>query len=566
MYRRFDKNMKALSTIALVILLLLSAIIGGVLSYLWTMGFYLSLKEKIPEKNTVSIVDVYFPPQNATLFNVTVLNPSFSPDEFVEIESIAYSVKDEGTLHYATNVLPTLPFSLSRGQSQTFSVRTFWSSLVNRTLIVSVFVKNGIGSTSAAVLPYSRLLVANVDFNPILGVSNFTVTLRNDNLSATHLNVTKIWIDEYEITNYTKPSLPFALSPGESKTFNLNYSWASYATIGGSHNITVRTLQGYFGTNATVVPRLAFTVQDIAFNPADTMHFNVTVKNNVSTNTPLNVTKIEARMQNGTVVNVTPSLNSSNNGVLGNSTATFTCNWNWTSLRNNNTIVTVYMLQGVKESGQKRTPLAAMLSIPEEPVFADTDRFLVTVKNSPYSIKTATITKITVTFENGTETSQNLITLPLSGPYSVGIGETTMFGCSWSWTTYLNKTVNINVYTDEGFATFRVIRTPISALNYTVYLNVTSTVFNTANTSQFEITLHNDLSSTRSANITRISILLANGTEVNATSTSLPLLLGTDSTATITCQWDWTALRGKNIVIRVYTDEGLRTIYIKTLP
>lgn len=565
MYRRFDKNTRALSTIALVLLLLLSAIVGGVLSYLWTMGFYLSLKEKIPEKNTVSIVDVYFPPHNATVFNVTVLNPTFSPDEFVEIESIAYSVKDEGALHYPTSVFPTLPFNISRGNSQTFLVSTFWSSLVNQTLIVSVFVKNGLGSTSAVILPYTRLLVANVDFNPVLGVSNFTVTLRNDNLSATHLNITKIWIDEYEITNYTQPSLPFSLSPGDSKTFNLNYNWASYATIGGSHTITVRALQGYFGTNATVVPRLAFTVQNISFNPADTLHFNVTVKNNVSTNTHLNVTKIEVQMQNGTVVDVTPA-NSSKNGVLGNSTATFTCNWDWTSIRNNNIKVTVYMLQGVKESNQKRTPLAAMLSIPEEPVFADTGRFLVTIKNSPYSIKTANITKITVTLGNGTETSKNLITQPLSGPYLIGIGETAMFGCSWDWTTYLNNSVKINVYTDEGFANSSAIRTPSSALNFTVYLNVTSVVFNTANTTQFEITLYNDLSSTRSANITRISILLANGTEVTATSASLPLLLGTNSSETIVCQWDWTALRGKSIVIRVYTGEVLKAIFIKTLP
>ncbi|MGQ9565479.1 MAG: hypothetical protein ACUVT5_02905 [Candidatus Bathyarchaeales archaeon] len=565
MYRRFDKNTRALSTIALVLLLLLSAIVGGVLSYLWTMGFYLSLKEKIPEKNTVSIVDVYFPPHNATVFNVTVLNPTFSPDEFVEIESIAYSVKDEGALHYPTSVFPTLPFNISRGNSQTFLVGTFWSSLVNQTLIVSVFVKNGLGSTSAVILPYTKLLVANVDFNPVLGVSNFTVTLRNDNLSATHLNITKIWIDEYEITNYTQPSLPFSLSPGDSKTFNLNYNWASYATIGGSHTITVRALQGYFGTNATVVPRLAFTVQNISFNPADTLHFNVTVKNKVSTNTHLNVTKIEVQMQNGTVVNVTPA-NSSKNGVLGNSTATFTCNWDWTSIRNNNIKVTVYMLQGVKESNQKRTPLAAMLSIPEEPVFADTGRFLVTIKNSPYSIKTANITKITVTLGNGTETSQNIITQPLSGPYLIGIGETAMFGCSWDWTTYLNNSVYINVYTDEGFANSSAIRTPSSALNFTVYLNVTSVVFNTANTTQFEITLYNDLSSTRSANITRISILLANGTEVTATSASLPLLLGTNSSETIVCQWDWTALRGKSIVIRVYTGEVLKAIFIKTLP
>jgi len=564
MRKSFHKNTKALSTLVLILLLLISAIIGGVFSYLWAMGYYLSLKEIIPDKSTASIVDVRFPPQNATAFNVTVLNPSFSPDEFIQVDAIAFSVKGDVRLYPASSVLPALPFNISRGSSRTFTVRAFWASFVNRTLIVSVFVKNGTGSTVTVNVPYIRLLIDDVDFNPVLGVKNFTVSLRNDPSSATYLNVTNMWIDEYELTNYTQPRFPYGLSPSDSKTFTLNSSWVTYATIGGTHNITVRTFQGYVEVYTVLVPRLAFSVQEITFNPTDTTHFTVNVTNHVSTNTYLNVSRIEVLMENGTTRNVTPALNSSTNGVLGNLTKTFTINWNWTTYRNKNAIVTVYMLQGVKESGQKRTPLAAMLSIPEEPVFADTDHFFVTVQNSPYSIKTANVTKITVTFENGTEKSQNLITQPPSGPYLIRIGETTMFGCSWNWTTYLNKTVNINVYTDEGFATFRVVRTPVNTLNYTVYLNVSSTVFNPSFTTQFNATIYNSAASARNANITRISILLANGTEIDAIITSQVVAINTS--VTFTCQLNWADYRGKSIVIRVYTDEGLKAIYKTTLP
>ena len=141
-----------------------------------------------------------------------------------------------------------------------------------------------------------------------------------------------------------------------------------------------------------------------------------------------------------------------------------------------------------------------------------------------------------------------------------------MFCCYWNWTSFLNKSLNIYIYTDEGFITFRATRTPADALNYHVYLTIPSTRFNATIPTQFDVNVTNSASSDRNAYITRITVLLANGTEINATCASLPFLLEINSTVTFTCQWDWTSYSGKNLIIRVYTNEGLKAITKVTTP
>ena len=49
----FTKNAKAISKLLLVLLLLMAAIVGAILSYLWVMGYYLSLEQVLPEGITV---------------------------------------------------------------------------------------------------------------------------------------------------------------------------------------------------------------------------------------------------------------------------------------------------------------------------------------------------------------------------------------------------------------------------------------------------------------------------------------------------------------------------------
>ena len=479
MWKQLGKNKKALSSLALILLLLISAIIGGLISYVWVMGYYISLKQKIPG-DTVAITHLSFNPQNAFAFNVTLLNPSYSPSNSIEVSEIGYQGQNENTLHPVLSSTPTLPFNLSRGTSQTVTCTGNLTSYVNQKLAVSAFVVgNGSGSTNFMTIPYTQLLIRKIGFNSTIGVRNFTITLQNAPLSATNLNVTTISIDTQAIntTLYAvTPSLPYTLAPNKTVTLSLNYNWSSYASAGGSHLISVLTKEGYAASNYTQVPRLAFSIPQINFNQTDTKHFAVTLKNDVSTNTPLNVSKIDILMDNGTVTDVTPkALNSSTNSIPGNATATFTASWNWTDYRDRSVAVTAYTLQGVKASNATTTPALSIINT----TFPDSQHILVKVENSHYSALVANVTKITVTLENGTE-KEIQITQPSASPYLVGIGNVTMLSAYWDWQTYLNKTIKVNIYTNDGLVTSYATRTPANLANYTVYLTIPSApVFST---------------------------------------------------------------------------------------
>ena len=566
MQKHLGKNKKALSSLSLIILLLIAAIIGGIFSYLWVTGYYMSLKEKIPEQDMVAITNLSFSPQNATAFNVTLLNPSYSPSDKVEVVGIGYRGASENLEHFVQSSTPTLAaFNLSRGGSQTFMCIGNLTSYVNQTLWVSAFVVNGSGSTSYIKIPYTELLIRKIGFNSTIGVKNFTITLQNAPLSAANLTITEIRIDTQAAINTTliKPTLPYTLAPNKTVTLSFNQSWSDYATSGGAHRISVLTKEGYSASNSTEVPKLAFSIQQISFNAADTTHFNVTVKNQVSTNTYLNVTRVQILLNNGTKMNVTTPLSPSTNGVLGNKTATIKCAWNWTNYRNKGIIATVYVLQGINAtSSQQFTPPAGLLTISTTmpPVFPDTQHVLVTVQNSPYSTRPANITMIQIQLENGTLKTISGVNPSL--PRLVEIGNTTMFNLPWNWANYLNKTIDIIFYTSEGYSTFKVVTTPPTTSNYQVYLSISTAIFN--QTANFYVNVTNSASSVASANVTRITILLENGTEKDATLTTQ--MVSINSTATFTCGWDWSTYRNKSLVIRVYTNDGLKAIYVTKTP
>jgi len=565
MNKYLSRNRKGLSTLSLIILLLIAAIFGGIVSYLWVTGYYVSLKQNIPTQDTVAITNMIFNPKNASAFNVTVLNPSYSPDNYVTLSGIGYQGAAEATMHFVTTTEPSLSITpIQRGTSQNFTCIGNLAPYVNSTVRVSAFVVNGSGSTNILKIPYTQLLVSSLDFSPKLGVKNFTITVENAPQSATTLNVTAVGIDypAEPLINTTRitPALPQVLAPNKTLTLTIG-DWSSYATAGGPHNVTVLTEEGYTaGPLNTTIPKLALSVQSINFNVTDTQHFKVTLRNNGSTDTPLNVSAISLLL-NGTTSNVTPALNGTTNGVLGNSTATFTVPWNWTNHRNTYVIVTATMLQGISASGSQTTSPNAILSMAGPPTFPDLQHVLVTVRNSPtYSLKEANITSITVTLDNGTTKTLSIVQ-PTTPPNLVGIGDVTMLKASWNWANYVNRTVTVNVYTNETFVVSYATRTPTSVANYSVFLTIPSApTFSSADTVHFNVTVDNGPSSSASANVTRITVLLVNGTEIASNFTSQTI--APSANATFVCSWNWSTYRSQGIVVRIYTGSVLRTIYV----
>jgi hypothetical protein len=141
-----------------------------------------------------------------------------------------------------------------------------------------------------------------------------------------------------------------------------------------------------------------------------------------------------------------------------------------------------------------------------------------------------------------------------------------MFSCPWNWADYLNQSVDIIFYTSEGYSTTPfAVTTPANASNYQVYLSISSVTFNSTDTAQFFVNVTNSASSVESANVTRITVLVENGTEINAILTSQ--MVPINSTTLFTCGWDWSTYGNKSVIICVYTGQGLKAIYaIKTPP
>ncbi|MEM2318137.1 MAG: hypothetical protein QW142_01815, partial [Candidatus Bathyarchaeia archaeon] len=68
-------NIKGTSKIMLTLMMLISAVIGGIISYTFTIAYY----AKIPEETAITITGIHINPKNVKAFNITVLNPSYSP-------------------------------------------------------------------------------------------------------------------------------------------------------------------------------------------------------------------------------------------------------------------------------------------------------------------------------------------------------------------------------------------------------------------------------------------------------------------------------------------------------
>jgi len=148
---RLIRNALGISKIVLILLLLVSAIVGGVLSYMWTEGYYQSKGFRIPETATIIITDVTFDPQDPTFFDLTLLNPPFSISS-ASVAQIRVSTED-GVLHGITAVTPSLPVELSIDESKTIKCIWNWTSYTDENVDILVFLAEGSGATYQTTTP-----------------------------------------------------------------------------------------------------------------------------------------------------------------------------------------------------------------------------------------------------------------------------------------------------------------------------------------------------------------------------------------------------------------------------
>jgi len=451
------RGTSAVSGLSLLLLLLVAGVVGALFSYMFVMGYYVSIGFRVPEKPSIAIVDATFPAQNASLFDVTVLNPSSSPSS-ATIEWIAVTIENN-VLYFMEGgkVTPPLPYRIEPGDLKVFRCLWDWSNHTDETIGVLVFMEEqGSGATVWADTPFMRINVTDVLFNATYP-TRFNVTVENQ--GEEYVNVTMITVTTEDGTTLTvtevTPDLPHTLLPeGPSVTFNCTYDWTDYRNR--SLTVTVETLQGYRDHYPQVTPPpVNLTITDALFDPADTTFFNLTLRNSMPPSAHIEITNITVTVENETtqdIAGVSPNLPY----VLPpNTSENFTCFWNWTDYRNKTVTIAVHHLQGHPTSYPPLvTPPLVILNVTE--AIFNTDHFNVTVRSSERSTIPVNITSVVLKVEVEYGPVENITDVVTSEneslPYQLEPDRSVILICRPTCLPCLRgETVTVTVYTKQGY-------------------------------------------------------------------------------------------------------------------
>jgi len=515
------------------------------------MGGVIELGIKIPEKTSVAITNVSFTPQNTNFFNLTLLNPSYSPSK-AEVTKVTTST-DEGKIYTITTANPSLPYELLEGTNQTFQCFWNWANYTGQTIGISAFIADGSGPTFEVPTPFVGL-VTDLHFDSSISIAHFNLTIQSHENSVTHVNITDIKVQTESLeTENVDPSLPYILDPNSSVMFNCLWDWSDYQNA--SITVAVHTVQGYvsYATQFTPNP-VVLEVTDVLFNELDLNRFNITIRNSELSPSYLNISKIAITPENETMIEINgtemePSLPYS---LDAGSAMTFQCPWNWSSYGNKNVTISVHTLQNYTIYYTTATPSPIEII---NAIFnpGNTDSFNVTVQNSEFYTTHINLTEITLLLENGTTESIDGTETTPQLPYTLEPNSIVTFICPWNWFNYQSKNITITVRSTENYTAQLTKVTPTR-----VSLAIVGIVFDPIDTTTFTITVRNSEFSLDDALITEIAVTLENGT-VTETSNVLPALphtLASDSTAIFQCTWNWSNYRNKNIIITVHTGKG----------
>jgi hypothetical protein len=365
-YMQLTRDLTGISKIILIVLLLVSFIAGALFSYVYTMGYYAPSEFRIPENSVVNIQSVEFSEQDAHYFDVTVLNPSYSPSE-VNIIRIEARTTEDNLVHIATATVPQLPFALQKGETQTFRASWNWASYTGIKLPytdsiveIRVFLQDGRGEIFETRRPVTRLLITDHKFDPSISVNHFNLTV-NLETSETYVNITAFTINDNPLpTGSVTPVLPYTLDPGDDPVqFRCLYNWTSL--MGQNITVGAQTTQGYIAQRTLTLPKpviLDIPSSQIIFNATiGTQKFNITVTNNANSSTFVNVDRITVAVGQQAPVNITQWI-AYPSAILGiNESILLACTeWEWSTYTGQTAKITVYTTQGFTISKETQIP------------------------------------------------------------------------------------------------------------------------------------------------------------------------------------------------------------------
>jgi len=355
---------KGISRLVLILLMLLFFAVGALFSYIYTMGFYAPSEFRLPNESVITIESVEFYDQDTSFFNVTILNPSYSPSS-VEVTRIETRTPDDNKIHMITNTQPTLPYQLERGEIRTFRAMWNWANYTginlpytDQPIEVRVFLADKRGEILEVKRPLTMLVITDLVFNSSISVNHFNTTVQNVGSSKTYVNITEISIGG-NVISMVSPSLPYSLNPGDApKQFQCFYNWTDVQ--GREVTVRISTMQGYAAKRTQTLPKpVVLDILQIVFNATlSTNQFNVTVSNAADSSTYVDINRITVTVGEGAAVNISQWVADPSPRLKTNASVLIACTWDWSSFKGQTLTakVTVYTSQGFTISKEAQIP------------------------------------------------------------------------------------------------------------------------------------------------------------------------------------------------------------------
>jgi hypothetical protein len=535
------KEVKAISTLFAILLILLAAIIGALIAYMWTIApFYLE-----PE-NTLDLVvtGVNFPVSDANHFSVTVLNPSHSISD-ANITTI-YVTAGGFNGSSVTGAQPTLPLLLAKGTSQTITCTLPWGTLAGSIIAVHVLTSN---NTEAAMSVQTQRVSLGVDttFDASQSTEYFNVTVTNQP-STINLTLSDVIFSTNSVGSNLSITLPAVIPANQTLKFTCFANWADLVKPA----VTVLTQEGYTATSQKDIPSVSLQVTQVSFNITNTNEADITLFNSPDSAVSVTVTNITLAHGGATdVINGNLSNPSLPMTINQNQTVVLACAWNWTSdsYRGKVVAVTAYTKEGfVSQTQTATTPPGDAANINN--VLFDlnnTGLFLVNMTNMPYSLHTINVTEVDLN-QNQTSTTPTLI----------AAGAQSTLTCVFNWSSFVGQNVTVTVHV--------TIDSSPSSLSYNLmlpYLEITNASFiNLSPGSPYlNVTVFNSEFSKINVTVTQMNTKTENGTMLitwQATG-GAGQQISIGSTVGMLFPWKWEPYVGQNVTITIQTADGYQT-------
>jgi hypothetical protein len=404
-----------------------------------------------------------------------ILKPNFEDFESVEYFNLAIENSAESVVNLTiskievhgelTNVNRSLPYILSRGQTEMFRCDWNWEDYKGSNVTITVETAEGYEAIyTTDELPGATLYIDEVKFD-YADTTYFNLTVSSSEYSTVTAIISGINLTLRDRTpfaiNETRAHVPFgvllpvfrSIRPNESGTFECFWNWTQYRDENFTAN--VYTERGFTVLPPTKSPKtppsIVWNITDVKFDLDDTDHFLVNVANMLCSLQNITITQIS--------LNETHTSFESQMIPIGQERM-FNCTFDWKNFIGENVNITVSKEDGVNVSRIVIIPHVG-LKLPDKPVISelfvpDTNITIpyvnITILNPNNSLQNVTITRIIFETANETYEIDGTLTYPKLAPdgYILKIGEKVTVICLWNWEN-IGISLKATVYTAEGF-------------------------------------------------------------------------------------------------------------------